>query len=63
MYQGILSVIMSLRVIPAIRYLGNSETCNALAQKLAHKLELEFAEKKSDYRIDEDAILIITERR
>ena len=40
MYQGILSVTMSLRVIPSVRYLSTSDTCNALAQKLAHKLEV-----------------------
>jgi vacuolar protein sorting-associated protein 45 len=63
MYQGLLSVIMSLRVIPQVRYLTNSDACFTLAHRLSRKLEIEATEKRSDYRIDDRAILIIMERK
>ena len=63
MYQGVLSIVMSLRVIPVIRYLSGSDACTSIAEKLSHKLEIELNEKKSDYKINENAILLITERK
>jgi vacuolar protein sorting-associated protein 45 len=63
MYCGLLSVVMSLRVIPQVRYLTSSDACFSLAHRLAKKLDIEINEKRSDYRIDDRAILIITERK
>lgn len=63
MYHGLLSVIMSLRVIPQVRYLSQSDPCFYIANKLSRKLEIELTEKRSDYRVDDRAIVIITERK
>ena len=63
MSEGLISAVMSLRLMPQIRYLNGSASCAHIANKLAKKMEIELAEKQSDYLLDQRAIVLITERK
>ena len=63
MSEGLTSLVMSLRLMPQIRYLNGSSSCARVAERLARKMEVELAEKQSDYRLDERAIVLVTERK
>ena len=63
MSDGLISAVMSLRLMPQVRYLNGSAACSHIASKLAKKLEIELAEKQSDYLLDQRAIVLITERK
>jgi hypothetical protein len=55
--------VMSLRVLPQIRFLSESDSCAEIAKRVAKKMEDELMKKPSDYPRDERAILVITERK
>lgn len=61
--DGLISNLMSLRLMPQIRYLNGSHACRHIAMNVKGKMESELNEKPSDYLMDEKAILIITERK
>lgn len=61
--DGLISTVMSLRVLPQIRYVSESDVCGEVARRVAKKMEDELMKKPSDYPRDERAILIITERK
>jgi len=61
--EGLISAMMSLRVLPQVRFLSESDSCAEIAKRVAKKLEDELMKKPSDYPRDERAILLITERK
>ena len=63
MAAGLISLTMSLRVLPQVNYLSGSAACTKIAQIVSDKFEKEMMEKQSDYPFDERAYLIITERK
>lgn len=58
--EGLISVAMSLRTLPQIKYIADSDACAEIAKQVSLKLEDELMKKPSDYPKDERAILIIT---
>ena len=61
--EGLLSTVMSLRALPTVKYLNDSDACGEIARRVSKKLEEELMKKPSDYPRNERAILIITERK
>lgn len=61
--DGLISVLMSLRVLPQIKYITESDSCAEIAKKVSKKMEDELMKKPSDYPKDERVILIVTERK
>ena len=62
-FDGLLSVVFSLRKVPTIRYLVNSDACMSLADMLTIKLKEESKENPSDFDRESKCLLIITDRR
>ena len=54
---------MSMRILPQVRYISDSDACGEIARLVSNKMEDELMKKPSDYPKDERAILIITERK
>ena len=48
-YDGVLSLLYSLRKIPMIRYLNSSDSCCYLADKLSRKLKDELNNNQSQF--------------
>lgn len=40
MSEGLISVLMSLRLMPTVRYLNGSAICASVANKVSKKLEI-----------------------
>lgn len=47
--QGTLAVILSLRKVPMIKYLANSQLSQILAEQLSHQLALEFHQNERQF--------------
>jgi vacuolar protein sorting-associated protein 45 len=47
--DGLISALMSLRVLPQVRFLAESDCCGEIAKRVAKKLEDELMKKPSDY--------------
>ena len=62
-FDGLLSLVFSLRKVPTIRYLINSDACMSLADMLTIKLKEESKENPSDFDRESKCLLIITDRR
>lgn len=58
--DGLISLVMSLRLIPQIRFLNNSEACLKIAETLTSRMENEMNSKQSDFFMDQKAIVLIT---
>ncbi len=54
---------MSLRVIPQIKYVCESDACANIAELVTRKIQEQLMKKPSDYPKDQKVILVITERK
>jgi len=50
--EGLISLTMSLRVLPQVKYLSESDACGEIAKMVSKKLEDELMKKPSDYSKD-----------
>ncbi|EAR92468.1 vacuolar protein sorting-associated protein (macronuclear) [Tetrahymena thermophila SB210] len=62
-YEGLLSLLLSLKRIPMIKYLSSSEPCFHIASKLTKKLRDERDNNKSQLGADTKTLLLIWDRR
>ncbi|EGR30199.1 vacuolar sorting protein, putative [Ichthyophthirius multifiliis] len=62
-YEGLLSVLLSLKRVPMIKYLSSSDACLQLASKLTKKLKEEQQQNMSQLGQDSKTLLLIWDRR
>jgi vacuolar protein sorting-associated protein 45 len=60
--DGVLSVLLSFRAKPYIRYQGSSTLCRRVANDISKKLDM-FGDVLNGLRLDEDCQLLILDRR
>ena len=58
-----MSVFLSLRKVPMIRYLSSSEPCAALATRLTRRLRDEYENNTKEFERDGHCVLLILDRR